>query len=156
MASGLVYTFPSLEGQATIERSTMNIGEVSRDSGVPAKMIRYYESIGLIPAPRRAENGYRTYSEESLHMLRFVRRARDFGFSMAQIKALLRLWSDRSRPSRDVKKIALEHVAALDAKIARLTGLREALAELAHRCRGDRRPDCPILTDLADPKSLSS
>ena len=126
----------------------MNIGDAARETGVPAKMIRYYESIGLIPASHRAENGYRTYDGDALHRLRFVRRARDFGFSMTQIKALLRLWSDRSRPSREVKKIALGHVAALDAKIAKLTGLRDALTHLAHRCKGDRRPDCPILTDL--------
>jgi MerR family copper efflux transcriptional regulator len=133
----------------------MNIGEAARATGVPAKMIRYYESIGLLPQPKRTGGGYRSYDEEALHRLRFVRRARDFGFSMKQIKALLRLWSDRKRPSRDVKDIALGHVAALNMKIEQLTQLRDVLTDLARRCSGDDRPHCPILHDLESGESLN-
>lgn len=125
----------------------MNIGEAAKATGVPAKMIRYYESIGLLPLPNRTEAGYRAYNEDALHRLHFVRRARDFGFSMKQIKALLHLWSDR-KPSREVKKIALGHVAELNMKIEQLTQLRDVLADLAKRCSGDDRPHCPILRDL--------
>ena len=126
----------------------MNIGEAAKATGVPAKMIRYYESIGLLPQAERTGGGYRAYDEKALHQLRFVRRARDFGFSMRQIKALLKLWSDHRRPSRRVKEIALGHVAELNMKIEQLTQLRDVLAELAARCHGDSRPDCPILEDL--------
>lgn len=133
----------------------MNIGEAAKATGVPAKMIRYYESIGLLPQPKRTGGGYRSYDEEALHRLRFVRRARDFGFSMKQIKALLRLWSDHKRPSRDVKEIALGHVAALNMKIEQLTQLRDVLADLARRCSGDDRPHCPILHDLESGESLN-
>jgi len=126
----------------------MNIGQVSAESGVSAKMIRYYESVGLLPAAPRATNGYRDYADTDVHRLRFVRRARDFGFSMAQIEALLALWSDQTRPSKDVKAIALTHVAELDEKINHLKSLRNTLAHLADCCHGDQRPDCPILDDL--------
>lgn len=126
----------------------MNIGEASAASGVSAKMIRYYESVGLLPAAQRAGNGYRDYSETDIHRLRFVRRARDFGFAMEQIVALLALWSDRERPSKDVKAIATTHVAELDDKISHLKSLRNTLAHLADCCHGDHRPDCPILEDL--------
>ena len=133
----------------------MNIGEAAKTTGVPAKMIRYYESIGLLPLPSRTVGGYRSYDEEALHRLRFVRRARDFGFSMKQIKALLRLWSDRRMPSREVKQIAIGHVAELNMKIEQLTQLRDVLADLAKRCSGDDRPHCPILHDLesAEPRN---
>ena len=126
----------------------MNIGQASAESGVAAKMIRYYESVGLLPAARRAGNGYRDYSDTDVHRLRFVRRARDFGFSMDQIEALLALWSDQTRPSKDVKAIALAHVAELDEKISHLKSLRNTLAHLADCCHGDSRPQCPILEDL--------
>lgn len=129
----------------------MNIGQAAEASGVSAKMIRYYEATGLIaPAPRSAA-GYRHYSESDVHTLRFVRRARDLGFTVGQIAGLLALWRDRSRHSADVKEIALGHVASLRRKIAELEEMAVTLETLAERCHGDRRPDCPILADLASP-----
>jgi MerR family copper efflux transcriptional regulator len=126
----------------------MNIGEASARSGVSAKMIRYYEEIGLLPEPDRRESGYRLYGDSDVHRLRFVRRARDFGFPVERIRELLRLWQDRRRPSAEVKRIAEAHVAELDKKIAELTALRDSMKDLAKRCHGDQRPDCPILADL--------
>ena len=126
----------------------MNISEAAAASGVTAKMIRYYESIGLLPAARRSQAGYRNYDSADVHRLQFVRRSRDFGFSMDQIAALLALWTDHSRPSKDVKTIALAHVAELDERIGHLRGLRNTLKHLADCCSGDHRPDCPILEDL--------
>jgi len=127
----------------------MNIGEAARASGVSAKMIRHYEHIGLLCPAARTEAGYRVFSAADIHLLRFVRRARDLGFSMPQIARLLALWQDRSRASAEVKRVASEHVAELDQKIAELTAMRDALATLADACCGDQRPDCPILADLA-------
>ncbi|HEY0182105.1 MAG TPA: Cu(I)-responsive transcriptional regulator [Rhodopila sp.] len=127
----------------------MNIGQAAAASGITAKMIRYYESVGLIPPAERTEAGYRTYSERDVDTLRFIRRARDFGVPMDRVKLLVGLWQDKDRPSREVKAIALRQVAELEAKIAELTAMKDALAALAHACRGDGRPDCPILTDLA-------
>jgi Cu(I)-responsive transcriptional regulator len=127
----------------------MNIGEASARSGVSAKMIRYYEEIGVLPEPDRRESGYRLYDERDVHRLRFVRRARDFGFPVERIRELLRLWNDRKRPSAEVKRIAEAHVAELDKKIGELTALRDSMKDLAKRCHGDQRPDCPILADLA-------
>lgn len=127
----------------------MNIGEAARASGVSAKMIRYYESIGLIePAGRTAAN-YRSYGARDVHALRFVRRARGLGFSLAETQALLGLWRDRDRASGEVKAIALAHVRDLEAKIAELQGMARTLKTLAQCCHGDARPDCPILDDLA-------
>lgn len=126
----------------------MNIGEAAKFSGVSAKMIRYYESIGLLPAARRTDSGYRFYTDEDVHVLRFVRRARDLGFAVADIGELLALWHDQGRASADVKRIALGHVAALERKIAELQGMVDTLRMLAAHCHGDARPDCPILTDL--------
>jgi MerR family copper efflux transcriptional regulator len=127
----------------------MNIGEAAGASGISAKMIRYYESVDLIPPAERSEAGYRTYSERDVDTLRFIRRARDFGVPMDRVKLLVGLWQDKHRPSREVKAIALRQVVELDAKIAELTAMKDALAELARACRGDSRPDCPILRDLA-------
>ena len=126
----------------------MNIGEAAEQSGVPAKMIRYYEETGLVRKPERSSGGYRQYGETDVYTLRFIRRARDLGFPIERIRELLKLWSDRSRSSQEVKKIALSHVAGLDADIAKLTGLRDVLRHLAGRCHGDDRPHCPILDDL--------
>ncbi len=126
----------------------MNIGEAARASGVSAKMLRYYESIGLIPQAARTVSGYRTYGDREVDTLRFIRRARDFGIPMDRVKTLVGLWHDQTRPSREVKRIALEQVTELEAKIIELTAMRNALGELARSCRGDSRPDCPILRDL--------
>jgi MerR family transcriptional regulator, copper efflux regulator len=127
----------------------MNIGQAAKASGISAKMIRYYESIGLIPAADRTEAGYRVYTPADVHTLRFVRRARDLGFPIEQVRLLVGLWQDRTRSNAEVKRIALEHVGALDAKIAELRAMRDTLEDLAHACHGDGRPDCPILRDLA-------
>ena len=126
----------------------MNIGKAAAASGVSAKMIRYYESIDLLAAARRTDAGYRAYTDEDVHVLRFIRRARDLGFSLADIAELLALWRDQRRASADVKRIALEHVVALERKIAELQGMASTLRTLAAHCHGDARPDCPILTDL--------
>ena len=127
----------------------MNIGEAARVSGVTAKMIRYYESVGLIAARERTQAGYRVYGSQEIHSLRFIRQARRLGFLVEDIRKLLALWNDRSRASAEVKSIALEHVEELDRRIAELTGMRDTLAHLADHCHGDDRPDCPIIESLA-------
>ena len=127
----------------------MNIGQAAKASGVSAKMIRYYESTGLIAKAARSESGYRHYSEAEVHTLRFIRKARDLGFSVEQIGTLLRLWEDRSRASSDVKRLALGHVAELRERARRLEEMASALIHLAHHCRGNERPDCPIIEELA-------
>jgi MerR family copper efflux transcriptional regulator len=127
----------------------MNIGEAAAASGVSAKMIRHYESIGLIKAALRTGSGYRVYSEGETHTLRFIRRARDLGFSIDQMRELLALWKDRDRASGDVKRIAMEQVEALEAKMVELQAMARALRHLAENCHGDDRPDCPIIEDLA-------
>ncbi|WP_011583200.1 MULTISPECIES: Cu(I)-responsive transcriptional regulator [Chelativorans] len=126
----------------------MNIGEAARASGVSAKMIRYYEQTGLIPPADRTASGYRDYSGTDVHMLRFIRRARDLGFSVAEIDELLGLWRDRSRQSADVKRIALAHIEDLRRKIGEMEQMADTLQTLASCCSGDNRPDCPILADL--------
>ena len=126
----------------------MVIGEAARTSGVSAKMLRYYESIGLIPDAARTASGYRKYEQQEVETLRFIRRARDLGLSMDRIKLLVGLWHDRARPSREVKRIALAHVAELRVKISEMTAMCSTLEELASACHGDQRPDCPILRDL--------
>ena len=126
----------------------MNIGQAAEASGVSAKMLRYYEAIGLIPKAGRTESGYRTYGEADVNTLRFVRRARDLGLPIERIKLLVGLWRDRDRSSADVKRIATEHVTELRAKIAELAGMCAALQDLADACHGDHRPECPILRDL--------
>lgn len=126
----------------------MNIGDAAKASGVSAKMIRYYEETGLIPPANRSGSGYRVYSEQDVHMLRFIRRARDLGFSVGGIEELLGLWRDRTRQSADVKRLALAHVADLRQKIRELEDMAGTLEALAAHCHGDHRPDCPILGDL--------
>lgn len=127
----------------------MNIGDVAARAGVPAKTIRYYESIGLIPKATRSSGGYRTYSDKDLATLRFVQRARSLGFSVKDVGRLLALWRDSHRASADVHRMALGHVAAIDRKIAELDSIRRTLVDLVRRCHGDDRPDCPIIDDLA-------
>ncbi|ETR79347.1 transcriptional regulator [Afipia sp. P52-10] len=126
----------------------MNIGEAACASGVSAKMIRYYEQSGLIPKAGRSAAGYRDYSTTDVHMLRFVRRSRDLGLSMAEIEELLQLWRDRSRQSADVKRIALARIADLRRRIQEMEEMAATLEHLASCCSGDNRPDCPILADL--------
>ncbi len=127
----------------------MNIGEAAKRSGVTAKTIRYYESIGLIPAAGRTASGYRAYAVNEVETLRFIQRARSLGFSVEEVGTLLGLWRDRSRASADVKAIALRHVAAIETKIAQLDSIRRTLLDLTTRCCGDDHPDCPILEELA-------
>lgn len=133
----------------------VNIGTVARASGVSAKMIRYYESIGLIPAAQRSGNSYRVYTSADMHTLAFIRRARDLGFSLAQIERLLSLWQDKTRASAEVKAIAEAHIAALHQKIALLEETARTLQHLADSCCGDHRPDCPIIEDLACDRSAA-
>ena len=127
----------------------MNIGEAAKASGINAKLIRYYESIGLIPEAGRTASGYRVYTPNDVNVLRFIKRARTLGFGIERIQTLVGLWQDRSRSSAEVKRIALDHVAELEAKIADLRAMSDTLKHLAHACHGDDRPDCPILRDLA-------
>jgi MerR family copper efflux transcriptional regulator len=127
----------------------MNIGQASSASGVSAKMIRYYESIGLIRAPLRTGSNYRVYGADEVHVLRFIKRARTLGFSVEETATLLGLWQDKSRASAEVKDIATGHITALETKIAELQGMVRTLKHLTHCCSGDNRPDCPILDDLA-------
>jgi MerR family copper efflux transcriptional regulator len=127
----------------------MNIGQAAKAAGVNAKAIRYYESIGLIPPAARSDAGYRKYSDSDVATLKFIRRARDFGMPVDRIRVLVGLWRDRGRASAEVKRVALAHVADLDARIAELTAMSHALQHLAETCHGDQRPDCPILHDLA-------
>jgi Cu(I)-responsive transcriptional regulator len=134
----------------------MNIGEAARASGVTAKMIRYYESVGLLAAKSRTTAGYRVYGPQEVHSLRFIRRARRLGFLVEDIRRLLALWHDRTRASAEVKAIALDHVAELDRRIAELTDMRDTLAHLANHCHGDDRPECPIIEGLADAGMVSA
>ncbi len=128
----------------------MNIGEASAASGVSAKMIRYYESIGLIRSAERSDAGYRRYGHADVQTLRFLKRARCLGFSVDQMRELLALWRDEKRASADVKRLALAHAAALEAKAREIAEMSNALRHLAERCEGDHRPDCPIIDGLAD------
>jgi len=129
--------------------TAMNIGEASKQSAVSAKMIRHYESLGLLPKVSRSEAGYREYDDNAIHTLRFIRRARDLGFNIKEIENLLALWRNRRRASSQVKRIALEHAADLQRRILEMQGMQRTLEHLAGCCAGDDRPDCPILDDLA-------
>ncbi|MBK8770553.1 MAG: Cu(I)-responsive transcriptional regulator [Rhizobiales bacterium] len=127
----------------------MNIGEASAATGVSAKMIRHYEQTGLIRPALRSGAGYRVYGDADVHDLRFIRRARDLGFSTAQMAQLMKLWRDRSRASSDVKAVALAHIGELEAKMQALQDMTRALRHLAEHCHGDARPHCPIIEDLS-------
>lgn len=127
----------------------MNIGSVAKETGISAKTIRYYESIGLTPRPDRQANGYRSYGMNDVATLRFVQRARGLGFSLEEVRTLLALWRDHERTSADVKQLALDHIESIEAKIGELQTMKRTLQDLTRRCHGDDRPDCPILEDLA-------
>ena len=133
----------------TARETSFNIGEAARASGVTAKMVRHYESIGLLPPARRTEAGYRQYGMDDVRILQFIHRGRALGFSLDQIAGLLALWRDKQRASADVRRLALEHIDELDRKIAELEAMKRTLAALASSCHGDARSDCPILDDLA-------
>ncbi|AEJ11169.1 MerR family transcriptional regulator [Pseudomonas putida S16] len=128
----------------------MNIGQAARRSGLSTKMIRYYESIGLLKPATRSDSGYRLYQAEDLHSLAFIKRSRDLGFSLEEVGKLLTLWQDRQRASADVKALAMQHIDELNRRIEELVSLRDTLGELVSHCQGDERPDCPILKDLAN------
>lgn len=127
----------------------MNIGEAAKISGINAKLIRHYESIGIIPKASRSDAGYRTYSEADVHILSFVKRARSLGFSMKEIKKLVSLWRNKSRASFEVKSLALKHVEEMETKINELQEMVKTLRHLSKNCHGDHRPDCPILDNLS-------
>ncbi|MDE2455425.1 MAG: Cu(I)-responsive transcriptional regulator [Burkholderiales bacterium] len=127
----------------------MNIGQAAKHTGVSAKMIRHYESVELLPAAVRTDAGYRQYDSRDLHTLRFIRRARDLGFSIDEIRGLLGLWQDKTRSSRQVKALAQSHIEDLEAKARALLAMKTTLEHLVHGCHGDERPDCPILEELA-------
>ena len=129
----------------------MNIGDAAKASGVNAKLIRHYESIGIIPKAGRSASGYRIYTDNDVHVLSFVKRARSLGFSMKEIKKLVGLWRNRTRASAEVKTLALAHVKTLESKASELQAMANTLKHLARHCHGDNRPDCPILEDLAKP-----
>lgn len=126
----------------------MNIGELAAKSGVNAKLIRHYESIGLIAKATRTESGYRQYSENDVHILKFVKKARSLGFPMKEIKQLLGLWRNKGRASKDVKALATSHLLTLENKILELQEMANTLRHLSRSCHGDQRPDCPILKSL--------
>lgn len=127
----------------------VNIGEAARLSGVSSKMVRHYESLGLLPRVGRTDSGYRQYSEAEVHTLRFIKRARDLGFSMAEIAELVGLWQNRRRASANVRRIAQKHADELAQRIQAMQSMQRTLKHLIHCCQGDERPDCPILDDLA-------
>jgi Cu(I)-responsive transcriptional regulator len=128
----------------------MNIGQAAARTGISAKMVRHYESLGLLPRVARTDAGYRQYGDNEVHTLRFIRRARDLGFSMTEIGELLKLWQNRRRASADVRRIAQRHVEDLQHRIAKMEAMKRTLERLIHGCHGDERPECPILEGLAD------
>ena len=127
---------------------SFNIGHAAQRAKVSAKMVRHYESLGLLPEVARTESGYRQYTEKQVHTLRFIKRARDLGFSMSEISELLKLWQNKRRTSAHVKRIAALHVIDLDQRITELTAMKRTLQKLVDCCHGDHRPDCPILDEL--------
>lgn len=129
----------------------MLIGEAARETGLPAKTIRFYEEIGLVTPAARSDNGYRTYGDRDVHVLRFLHRARNLGFSVSGCRELLALYQDKSRASADVKSVALARIEDINSKIAQLNAMKATLSHLAEACHGDDMPDCPILDDLAGP-----
>lgn len=129
---------------------SVNIGEAAKISGVNAKLIRHYESIGIIPKASRSDAGYRTYSEPDVHILSFVKRSWNLGFSMKEIKKLVSLWRNKSRASSEVKNLAVKHIEEMEQKILELQEMVNTLKHLAKNCHGDHRPDCPILSDLGN------
>lgn len=139
----------ALDTLDAVDTGPLNIGQAAARSGVSAKMIRHYESLGLLPTVHRTDAGYRQYGGKEVHTLRFIRRARALGFSMAEITELLKLWQNKRRASADVKRIALAHVADLERRIAEMEAMKQTLGHLAHCCQGNSRPDCPILSELA-------
>ena len=132
----------------------LTIGEMAKRSGLTAKMIRHYESLGLLPPAVRSDAGYRHYQEADVQQLRFIRQARELGFSLPQIGELLNLWHDQQRPSSKVKQVAQQHIAVLEQKITELTQMKSALETLVSRCHGDDSSDCPILDELAQPSGV--
>lgn len=134
----------------------VNIGQAARLSGVSAKMVRHYESLGLLPKVGRTDSGYRQYSEAEVHTLRFIKRSRDLGFSMEEIAELVGLWQNRRRASASVRRIAQKHADDLTQRIEAMQAMRQTLAHLIHCCHGDDRPDCPILEDLASQQPTSA
>lgn len=127
----------------------MNIGEAANASGVSAKMIRHYESVGLFPEAARTDSGYRQYTDKEVHTLRFIRHSRDLGFSIEQIRELLGLWQNRRRPSRQVRALAQAHIEELEEKLKEIQAMKATLEHLVHCCHGDDRPECPIIETLA-------
>lgn len=127
----------------------MNIGQLAKSSGVNAKLIRYYESIGLLPAARRTESNYRVYRPEDVHTLRFIKRSRSLGFSLDEIQVLVSLWQNPERPSSEVKALVNQHIGTLETKLTEIQSILQILKQLSSCCHGDDRPDCPILDDLA-------
>lgn len=134
----------------------VNIGEASKLSGVSAKMVRHYESLGLLPRVGRTGSGYRQYSQAEVHTLQFIKRSRELGFSMDEIAELVSLWQNRRRTSASVKRIAQQHADALAQRIEAMQAMQRTLQQLMHCCHGDDRPDCPILDDLAAGPSLTA
>ena len=127
----------------------VHIGDAARLSGVSAKMVRHYESLGLLPRVARTDGGYRQYSESEVHTLRFIKRARDLGFSMEEIAELVGLWQNRRRASANVRRVAQKHAEDLAQRIAAMQEMQKTLHHLIHCCHGDERPECPILEELA-------
>lgn len=144
------------ELSAARQQGFYTIGQAAEATGVTAKMIRHYESLGLIPPASRTAGDYRVYASADLHSLRFIKRARGLGFSVKEIETLLGLWRNQRRASAEVKRLALKHIAELDQKIEELKSMRSTLAQLAAHCHGDGRPHCPILDDLASPRTTKA